>query len=421
MGGRPLRIAATIFAVTAVFLAARRAWSADRIPVAEPIVVTQAYIERADTLRRNETLSHLFARHNIVGREMLELLAAADGIDPRRVRAGQVFQFRYVIGEELPRRVTVRIGDEKHLSINREPDGAWHGLATRIDWISEVRQASGKIASSLYETLDGLISDSILSPGERARLAWDVADGVFGWVVDFARDIYPGDQVDLLFEREVSSLGDIRFGRILAVHLQTRRVRNTAYLLPGANGSLAYFDEDGKSLRRAFMRRPVAFRRISSGFSGRRFHPVLKRYRAHAGVDYAADAGTPIWSTADGTVTRAGRWGSYGIMVEIRHAYGVRTRYAHMSRLAKAVRPGMRVRQEQVIGYSGATGLANGPHVHYEFIRNGRHVDPRTAVRYGTAQPVPQNRHDEFESLRANYLSLLFPSGAPAITASNDD
>jgi murein DD-endopeptidase MepM/ murein hydrolase activator NlpD len=192
--------------------------------------------------------------------------------------------------------------------------------------------------------------------------------------------------------------------------METRGVENWAYLLPTENGRLQYFDEDGKSLRRAFLLRPVAFRRITSGFSNRRFHPVLKTYRAHRGIDYAANSGTPVVATADGTVTRAGTWGGYGVMVEVRHAYSVRTRYAHMTRVARGMTPGVRVRQGQVIGFSGMTGTASGPHVHYEFIRNGVHVDPRTAVRYGSAEPVPESRRAEFEQMRVQYLSQLFPS-----------
>jgi murein DD-endopeptidase MepM/ murein hydrolase activator NlpD len=416
---RALRRGLGALAVIGVFWAARIAWSAERIPVAPPIVIAEAYRDLPDTLRHNETLSHVFGRHGIAGRELIDVLAVADGIDPRRVRAGQVFTFRYLTGDDHPSRVTTRIGDEKLLSVVRD-DSLWIGRSIAIDWTMDVHRASGAISSSLWATLDDLIPDSVLSRAERDRLISDVADGVFGWVVDFARDLYPGDRVELLYERESSSLGDVRFGKVLAVHMETRGIDNAAYLLEAEDGRLQYFDADGKSLRRAFLLRPVAFKRISSGFSSRRFHPVLKRYRRHAGVDYAANTGTPIKATADGTVTRAGTWGGYGIIVELRHAYSVRTRYAHMSRVARGIRPGVRVRQGQVIGYSGMTGTATGPHVHYEFLRNGVQVDPRTAVRYGTADPVPASRREEFERRRAHYVSLLFPPSARVAVVDND-
>ena len=416
---RAVRWGMAVLAVVAVFWAAGKAWSIERIPVAEPMVISEAYRDRPDTLRIDETLSHLFGRHGIAGQELIDVLAVADGINPRRVPAGQVFTFRYLTGDDHPSRVTTRLDDEKVLLLVRE-DSTWAARSIAIEWTADVQRASGAITSSLWATLDELIPDSVLSRAERDRLISDVADGVFGWVVDFARDLYPGDGVELLFERESSSLGDVRFGRVLAVHMETRGVDNWAYLLAAENGRLQYFDDGGKSLRRAFLLRPAAFRRISSGFSNRRFHPMLKTYRAHQGIDYAASSGTQIWATADGTVTRAGTWGGYGIMVEVRHAYSVRTRYAHMTRVARGVTPGVRVRQGQVIGYSGMTGSATGPHVHYEFIRNGVHVDPRTAVRYGSAEPVPESRRAEFEQMRAHYLSQLFPSSSRAAVIDND-
>ena len=419
VGRRNMRWGFAVVLVVAVFWAARMAWSAERIPVAEPIVISEAYRDRPDTLRLDETLSHLFRRHGIAGQELIDVLAAAEGIDPRRVRAGQVFTFRYLTGDDHPTRVTTRIRDESLLTVVWN-DSTWLGHAIPIEWTADVQRASGSISGSLWATLDQIIEDTVLSRAERDRLISDVADGVFGWVVDFARDLYPGDRVELLYERESSSLGDVRFGRVLAVHMETRGVDNAAYLLPALDGRLQYYDEDGQSLRRAFLLRPVEFKRISSGFSNRRFHPVLKTYRAHRGIDYAANSGTPIRATADGTITRAGRWGSYGVMVEVRHAYSVRTRYAHMTRVASGIRPAGRVKQGQVIGYSGMTGTATGPHVHYEFIRDGVHVDPRTAVRYGTAEPVPNPRRDEFDVIRAQYYSRLFPKNARASAADKD-
>ncbi len=419
VGRRNMRWGFTVLLVVAVFWAARIAWSAERIPVAEPIVIAEAYRDRPDTLQLDETLSHLFRRHGITGQELIDVLAASDGIDPRRMRAGQVFTFRYLTGDDHPTRVTTRVGDESLLTVERN-DSTWVGHAMAIQWTADVQRASGAISGSLWATLDQIVADTVLSRAERERLISDVADGVFGWVVDFARDLYPGDRVELLYERELSSLGDVRFGRVLAVHMETRGVDKAAYLLMADDGRRQYFDEDGQSLRRAFLLRPVAFNRISSGFSNRRFHPVLKTYRAHRGIDYAANSGTPILATADGTITRAGRWGSYGVMVEVRHAYSVRTRYAHMTRVAGGIRPGSRVRQGQVIGFSGMSGTATGPHVHYEFIRDGVHVDPRTAVRYGTAEPVPKQRRDEFDELRAQYYARLFPTNARANAVDHD-
>ncbi len=402
-----------------VVLGTSRKLATERLPVAAPIVVRTAYVERADTLRYNETLTHLFARHGIAGVDLRDALAAAEGLNPRRVRAGQTFTFRHVAGDERASHVSTRISDEQILVLEYGSEG-WKGRHIAVGWSVALHRASGRIRTSLYETLEEIIDDDLLPASERGRLAWEIADGVFGWVVDFTRDLYPGDQMHVLFERHTSTLGDVRAGRVLAMHLDTRGVENTAYMLPAEGGRLEYFTSEGQSLRRAFLLRPVAFNRVTSGYSNRRFHPVLKTYRAHRGVDWDANVGTEIFSTAEGTVTRAGSWGSYGIMVEIRHSFGVITRYAHMSRVAKGMVPGRRVKQGEVIGFAGMTGTATGPHVHYEFIRNGTHVNPRTAVNYGSAKPVPAQRRAEFDELRNQYLSLLFPSVVSTVAADID-
>lgn len=387
--------------------AVSRAIATDDVPVAPPIVVSSAFIERTDTLHTSETLSHLFARHNIAGQELIDLLRAAEPIDPRRVRAGQVFQFRYAVYAPRPEQVIVRLDSDRILTLSHDSIAGWQGQLQSVFWTVSTEVARGRIRTSLYETIDELIPPSVLSSAERARLAWDLADGVFGWVIDFTRDNYEGDRFQIVYERLHSELGDVRFGRILAATIETRGRENAAYVLPDEEGRNVYYDAEGRSLRRAFKLYPAEFRRISSGFARNRFHPVLKTRRPHLGVDYAANVGTPIMATGDGTIIRAGRWGGYGIAVAIRHPKGIETRYAHMSGLARGIHAGGRVRQGQVIGYVGATGLANGPHLHYEFIKNGRHVDPRSAVKYGEGEPLAKARRGEFEAVKAEYDRLL--------------
>ncbi len=413
------KILAVGLAVAALWTA-RRLLAGERVPVAAPFLVTAAYVDQADTLRRNETLSDLLARHNIAGQELYDLLSAAEQIDPRRVRAGQVFEFRYVLHELVPDRMTVRLGDKRLLTVDRDSVAGWRGKEHEIYWEVTREVARGAVRSSLYETVDELIPESLLPAGERARLVWDLADGVFGWVIDFTRDNYEGDGFQIVYERLTSEFDDVRFGRILAAKIETRGTENAAYVLTDDDGRNAYFDAEGRSLKRAFKLYPAEFRRISSGFSRSRYHPILKRSRPHLGVDYAASTGTPIIATADGTVVRAGRWGTYGILVAIRHPKGVETRYAHMSRVASGMRVGVRVSQGQVIGYVGMSGLAAGPHLHYEFIQNGRHVDPRAAIRYGKGDPVPDSRRAEFDSIRMRYDRLLAIPSAPTVAAGID-
>lgn len=412
---RPLPLAAAGVFALAVVWTAREAWSARVLPVAPPIVVDVAHEERADALRRNETLSHLFERHRIVGRELLNVLAAAEGIDPRRVRPDEIFRFRYAVGAEKPDRITVRLGDERILTVRRDSTGTWVGSSEAIRWTVHVEAAHGAVRSSLYETVTGLIPDSVLPAEERVRLVWDLADGVFGWVIDFTRDVYPGDAFHVLYERLSSPLGDVRFGRILAAKVESRGEENTAYVLSDADGGNLYYDAEGRSLKRSFKLYPVAFRRMSSGFSRNRYHPILRQRRPHLGVDYAALAGTEITATGDGVVERAGWWGGYGLVVVVRHPKGIETRYAHLSRLEPGIRGGTRVRQSQRIGFVGSTGLATAPHVHYEFLKNGQHVNPRAAVRFGDGEPLAAERRAEFDSLRVYYDQLLAFYTSPSV------
>jgi murein DD-endopeptidase MepM/ murein hydrolase activator NlpD len=237
---------------------------------------------------------------------------------------------------------------------------------------------------------------------------------VYDWTVDFTRDIRPGDHFRVLMERRVSEEGEVRLGRILAADLTVAGTHLPAYRFEAEDGTTGYFDDQGRSLRRAFLRAPLEFRRISSRFSSARRHPILGRVRRHAGTDYAADRGTPVRATADGVVLRAGRVSNYGNLVELRHAKGITTRYGHLQRIA--VRSGARVTQGQVVGYVGATGLANGPHLHYEFRVNGVAKDHRR-VDLGTGDPVPKKDRDAFERERDRLDALISPATpAPAVS-----
>jgi murein DD-endopeptidase MepM/ murein hydrolase activator NlpD len=396
-------------ALAALLLLAWRVTQPEPLPVSAPIVVSRSFVEHADTVRRNETLSELFARQGIGGPELFDVLGALDGLNPRRVPEGMVFHFATAVGGPRPERVRVRLGDEAFLVGERREDG-WRGSREEITWLISTLRISGTVQASLYETIDRLVPDSTLDVLNRGKLMDELADGIYGWVIDFTRDMRPGDPFTVVFEHLTSSTGDRRFGRVLAASVYTGKVEHTAFVLSDAEGRNAYYDADGNSLRRAFRMYPVKFRRISSGFSRARFHPVLRTSRPHLGIDYAAHSGTPIEATADGTVSRAGRWGSYGIIVGLRHVRGIETRYAHMSRLAPGIRPGVRVRQGEVIGYVGMTGLVSGPHVHYEFLKNGRHLNPRS-VDLGDGEPVPAARRGEFERMRDLFGRLLTQPG----------
>jgi murein DD-endopeptidase MepM/ murein hydrolase activator NlpD len=245
-----------------------------------------------------------------------------------------------------------------------------------------------------------------LSFEDRNRLI-DHLDQVFQWQVDFSRQIRTGDTYRFAFEREVRPDGTMRAGRLLAAEfVNSGTPYHAVFFDPNGDGQGSYFDLDGSSVRRAFLLKPLTYRRISGRFSNARFHPVLGRWRAHRGVDYAANSGTPIMATSDGVVIHRGPKGSFGNTVEIRHPNGFITRYAHMRGFKQGIVVGSRVKQSDVIGYVGMTGLATGPHLHYEMLRSGRQIDP-LSVDLPAGDPVPSEAMDRWRSAMSQRVSLL--------------
>ncbi|HEX5004260.1 MAG TPA: M23 family metallopeptidase [Gemmatimonadales bacterium] len=385
------------------------AWPWRRVLVAPPIVVDNAWAESSDTLRGGETISELLARQGIVGLNLQDIVARSQ-FDPRRARTGMVFNFRRPRLDSFPSTFSVRTGDEQRLQFLRA-DSGWSTEVQPIAWRPEVVRIEGPIDNSLYVALDGGVDDQLLGGGQRERLAWDLAD-IYAWSVDFTRDIRAGDQFQVVFEREVSEEGEVRFGRILAADLRVNGRTLTAYRFEGPDGSTSFYDADGESLRRAFLRAPLQFRRISSSFNRSRRHPILGLSRRHEGTDYAANYGTPVLAAGDGVVTRAGRAGGYGNLVEIRHANGITTRYGHLS--AINVRIGTRVTQSQVIGRVGATGLATASHLHYEFRVNGVARDSRR-LDLGNGKPVATADRPAFELERGRLATMLYPVAIPPL------
>lgn len=254
--------------------------------------------------------------------------------------------------------------------------------------------AGGTIFSSLFEAA----ATARLSE----RVVMKLAD-VFTWDVDFVRDISEGDSFAVVYEelwRDGQKLGE---GEVLAAEFINRGRRFTAVRFEDGKGRPTYFTADGRPMRKAFVRAPVSFTRISSGFNPRRRHPILNTIRAHQGVDYAAPSGTPVIAAGDAKVVFRGWRGGYGNTVILQHANGVTTLYAHLARFGKAARYGARVRQGEVIGYVGATGLATAAHLHYEYRKNGVHLNPRT-VTLPDAEPL---RGPQLTAFRSDAASLL--------------
>jgi len=263
-------------------------------------------------------------------------------------------------------------------------------------WRAQVIRIEGSFESTLYATLAVALPDSLLSRREREQMAWELAD-IFRWEADFTRDLRAGEPYAILFERLVGMDGDVRFGRMLAAELVVRGRELDAYEFDGSDGRTSYYDADGISTHRSFLRVPVEFRRISDGFAAARFHPILRKWRRHEGIDYAAAPGSPVMSVGDGVVLRAGWFGGYGKLVEVRHTGGVVTRYGHLKGFAQGIRPGAVVTQGQCVGYVGATGLATGPHLHFEFRLNGRAADPQVVLAEEAGEPIAAEEEADFE------------------------
>ncbi len=265
------------------------------------------------------------------------------------------------------------------------------------------------------------ITSSLFNAGKNAGLSDNMIlrlAGIFGWDIDFALDIRRGDRFALVYEEIYRDDQFLRQGAILGARFINQGDSFEAVRFDAGDGP-DYYDPEGRPMRKAFLRAPINFTRVSSNFNPRRLHPVTRRVRPHNGTDYAAATGTPVWAAGDGTVIEAGYGRANGNYIFIKHGNHIVTRYLHLSK--KLVGRGDRVRQGQTIGRVGATGMATGPHLHYEFLVNGRHRDPRK-VDLPEAEPLPAELLPEYEAHASSWLARLEELLPPKILlASSDD
>lgn len=380
-----------------------------RVPAAPPSVV------ETDTLEAGQTLAGLFAQ---VGLSANEVARAVDRVrefeSPRRMRPGLAVRYEVQRGEEAPRSLTLRLDPDRTLELTRRA-GAWEARLDSVPVTTDTIRIAGRIQSSLYGAL--LAGDTArLVEGEEGELAYGLSR-IFRWQIDFFRDLRPGDAFRAVVTRKLRPDGTVREARILGAEFVNDGRKIRAIWLGADDPDVrGYYAPDGRSLQTMFLRAPLNFP-VTSGFSGRRYHPVLHRVRAHRGIDYGAPHGQPVRATGAGRVTRAGTWGGYGRMVEVRHNSRFRTRYAHLSRLS--VRPGQRVAQGEVIGRVGATGLATGSHLHYEFLVNGQQRNPAT-LDLPPGDPVPDALRDRFLESRRRMIQMLGSVPVPSSTVLPD-
>lgn len=323
--------------------------------------------EISGIVEKGETLFDIFKKYKLSIKNLFELKEASANIHRlKNLYPGRSYKIIVDDNNQISSFV-YWIDDDYILNINLTETG-FIAEKKPINYEKRVLHIGGVIK-------DNLIS-SIGEGKEKLLLALQLSD-IFAWDIDFATDIRNGDTFKIVVEGLYLDGRFKKYGDILAAEFVNDGKSYFAYRFE-YNGKADYYDEDGKSLRRAFLKAPLSFRRISSTFSARRFHPVLKIYRPHHGIDYAAPEGTPVSAIGDGRIIFAGRKGQYGNLVIIKHLNGYKTYYGHLARFAKGIKKGTRIEQGQIIGFVGSTGLATGPHLHYEVRVNNRPVNPDT-------------------------------------------
>jgi murein DD-endopeptidase MepM/ murein hydrolase activator NlpD len=336
------------------------------------------------------------------------LVASAQPVfDLRHLRAGNELSLgRSVLGEL--REVRYNIDTDRVLSIAPSGD-AFHSTIEMIPYDTEEAGVSGKVDGSLFQ--------AVTDAGEKPELAMRLAE-IFGWDLDFYTDPRPGDTFRMVVEKKIYTNGDTTvYGRILAAEYNNAGRTYRAILFPGPEGVPAYYTPDGKSMKKAFLHSPLKFAApITSHFSLHRFHPILKEYRAHLGIDYGAPMGTPVQTIGDGKVIFAGPKGGDGNLVKIQHTNGYTTYYMHLSRIL--VRNGQRVEQGQSIGLVGMTGLATGPHLDFRIELRGEFLNFER-LPLPPSEPVTTSRWNEFAATRDRALAEMppLPGDRPAVAS----
>ncbi|CAG8869808.1 Murein DD-endopeptidase MepM [Pseudomonas fluorescens] len=359
--------------------------ASDAQPAAEEKAEAKLPGHREVTVARGDTLSTVFAKVGLPANAVHELLASNKQAKQfSQLKHGQVLQFELDKDGQLTS-LHSKVSSLESIRLTRSAKG-----------YSFDREISKPAVRTAY--VHGTIKSSLSASAQRAgmshSLTMDMAR-VFGYDIDFAQDIRQGDEFDVVYEQKVMDGKVVGTGNILSARFTNRGKTYTAVRYTNKQGNTNYYTADGNSMRKAFIRTPVDFARISSRFSNGRKHPILNKIRAHKGVDYAAPRGTPIKAAGDGKVLLAGRRGGYGNTVIIQHGNTYKTLYGHMQGFAKGVKTGGTVKQGQIIGYIGTTGLSTGPHLHYEFQVNGVHVDP-LGQKLPMADPIAKAERQRF-------------------------
>lgn len=359
---------AAMIAMVAVVGDFRRINETDQAPPAPK----QTLREITGTVKKGETLFEIFKEHRLDIRDLYKIREASAGIHGlAKLNTGRPYKFLLDTDWQIDS-FLYRVDDDCLLQVSRREDG-YCAEKVLIRYEKRALHVGGTIKENLIASMG--------EGKENLLLALQLSD-IFAWDIDFTTDLRENDSFKIVVEGLYREGRFVKYGDILAAEFRNNGNLNLAYAFT-ENGKIGYYDETGKSLRKSFLKSPLSFRRISSGFSKGRNHPILKIRRPHHGLDYAAATGTPVSAAGDGTIHFAGHQGQYGKLVIVKHRNGYKTYYGHLSRFGKGIKNGVPVDQGRVIGYVGATGLATGPHLHYEMRIDNKPVNPMS-------QKIPQ-------------------------------
>lgn len=369
-----------------------------------PVETTESFYQQWQNVkvRRGDNLAKIFSRLKLSPKLLHDIVNSSTKAKRlKNIKPGQTIRFLFNDREFVS--LTLELSKTRQLRVDRDNNGF---ITTLHERSPEARTAHavGTIDSSLYlAAKDADLSDNLIM-----GLA-----NIFGWDIDFALDIRKGDSFIVAYEELYLDGEKIRDGNIIAAEFINNNKTFRAVRYTDPDNNTGYYTPDGRNMRKDFLRTPVDFTRISSRF-GKRYHPVLNRMRSHNGVDYAAQRGTPIRATGDGKIIFKGRKGGYGRTIIIQHGSGKRTLYAHMSSYKRGIRKNKRVKQGQTIGFVGSSGLATGPHLHYEFRINGVHRNP-LRIKFASAAPIAKKYRDDFNYKTGGYSALLDVLGKTSI------
>lgn len=402
---RDLLLGSLIIALLVTFYLSQADDNTPPVLIAEPITIS---LESAPKLKeydhhqltwqehlvgRGDNLSTLFQRAKFSAKDVYEVSSSPKGKSLRNLYPGEKLRFG-----------ASDVGQLRELHYIKNPLESQVFTREKGSFVAEERVREPEVILSYRE---GVIKDSLYLSGKQSnlpdKLIMEMAN-IFGWDIDFVFDIRPGDSFALLFEDRFIDGEKLSTGNIVAASFTNRNKNYQAVRYTNKKGQSNYYTAEGLSMRKTFLRTPLDIFRISSGFNMRRKHPIHKMIKAHRGVDYAAPRGTPVYAAGDGKVTETGYSKANGNYIFIQHGQTYVTKYLHLNN--KKVRKGASVRQKQPIGTVGSTGYATGPHLHYEFLVNGVHRNPRT-VTLPQAQPIPKADRLEFNRVVAPMLAQL--------------